>query len=337
MRIGRYQVESKLGEGGMAETWLCRLNGAKGFSKRVVVKTLKADCRDPEHHTMFSDEARIGARLDHPNIARVLELGEVLGAPFIVQEFVDGPSVFQLLRRQKLVREFDLRLGCRVVCDIARALHFAYHATDDDDRPLHVVHRDVSPSNLLVARRGTTKLIDFGVAVFDDRETRTQAGVLKGKLRYMAPEVLLRDEVTHLSDVYSLGIILYGLCVGEPAWGGTDEVTERLKGVIVRPSVRRPDIDPHLENIILQCLQLDPLQRYPNGNALAADLEEWLASHGGSVSDEYVAERLSALFPDGPRDWHTGFDLTGFTSMTARGSVVPSSSNLWKWCWRWRR
>jgi hypothetical protein len=329
VRIGRYHVEAKLGEGGMAETWLCRLHGAKGFSKRVVLKTLKNDCRDAEYQTMFADEARVGARLDHPNIPRVLEFGEVLGVPYLVQEYVEGPSVYQILQRQKLRRHFDVRLGCRIVADIALALDHAYQATDEQGRPLYVIHRDVSPSNVLVSRKGLAKLIDFGVAMFEDRETRTQTGVLKGKLRYMAPEVLLRDSASHQSDLYSLGIILYGLVVGEPPWSGTDEVADRLRGHVEPPSVRSSaGLSPALDPIVLRCLAVDPASRWPSGRALAEELEAWLASTGGPMTDHQVAEQIADLFPEGPRDWLSGYDLTA-TSLPTRQVAVGASRLQW--------
>ncbi|MCA9494745.1 MAG: serine/threonine protein kinase, partial [Myxococcales bacterium] len=185
--IGRYEVVAKLGEGGMAETWLCRLRGTRGFVRRVVVKTLKTEHLDvPEFHTMFADEARVGAALEHPNIPRVEELGEHGGLPYMVQEYVEGPSLYQMLKQQRRLGSLDHRVTARIVADVARALEHAWTSTDGDGQPLHVVHRDVSPSNILISVKGPSKLIDFGVARFADRETRTEAGVLKGKLRYMA-------------------------------------------------------------------------------------------------------------------------------------------------------
>lgn len=323
LKIGRYAVEARLGEGGMAETWLCRLHGAKGFSKRVVIKTLRQECRDADYQTMFADEARIGARLDHPNIPKILEFGETQGVPYLVQEYVEGPSVFQILQRQKLRRFFDVSLGCRIVSDVALALDHAYNATDEDGRPLYVIHRDVSPSNVLVSRKGSAKLIDFGVAMFEDRETRTQTGVLKGKLRYMAPEVLLRDAVSHQSDLYSLGIMLYALVVGEPAWSGADEVADRLRGLVEPPSSRRRDLPAEIDRIVMKCLAVDPTARYKDGRELSGELLAYLSANGGVLTDHQVAEQITDLFPDGPRDWMGGHDLT-FTSLPTR--QVPTRS-----------
>jgi serine/threonine protein kinase len=337
-RIGRYIVESKLGEGGMAESWLCRLEGTQGFTKHVVIKTLKADCRSPEFLTMFADEARIGSQLEHPNIPRVIELGQWVSSPFMVQEYVEGPSVFQILQQQSARGQFDLRFACRLVIDVARALHYAHNALDEQGRPLQVVHRDVSPSNILVSRRGVTKLIDFGVAVFLDRETRTQAGVLKGKLRYMAPELLLHGEVSHQSDMYSLGVVLYSLCAGEPPWGSgsatsSSFVTELKAGALrgfPPPSSKRSEIDPELDSIVMRCLDVDRTARFASGKQLEEALEGWLAKHGGPVPDSEVAERLVSLYPHGPSDWRPE-DLTVAALRGTETLPPPPPSASWSW------
>jgi hypothetical protein len=336
-RIGRYSVESKLGEGGMAESWLCRLDGTQGFTKHVVIKTLKADCRSQEFLTMFADEARIGSQLEHPNIPRVIELGQWVSSPFMVQEYVEGPSVFQILQQQSARGQFDLRFACRVVSDVARALHYAHNALDPQGRALAVVHRDVSPSNILVSRRGVTKLIDFGVAVFLDRETRTQAGVLKGKLRYMAPELLLHGEVSHQSDLYSLGVVLYSLCAGEPPWGSTSAtassfVTELKAGALrgfPPPSIKRSEIDPELDSIVMRCLEADRTGRFSTGKELEEALEGWLAKHGGPVPDAEVADRLATLYPHGPLDWRPD----DMTVASLRGEVLPRPAAQAPWSW----
>ena len=330
IQIGRYLVEAKIGEGGMAETWLCHLQGARGFTKRFVVKTLKPECRNSEYETMFTDEARIGARLDHPHIAEVIEFGEANGVLFIVQEYVEGPGVHQILQRQRARGHFDLRMGCRIVADIASALDHAYNAIGENGQPLAVIHRDISPSNVLVSKKGVPKLIDFGVAMFTDRETRTQSGVLKGKFLYMAPEVLVQEAVSHQSDLYALGVILYGLCVGEPAFGGNENVGDRLRGAITRPRTRRPDIPAPLEEIILTTLAAEPSRRYPNGRILASELRGWLQSTGGDLTDEALAAEIAALFPEGPRDWLSShYDRTSVTKLSAyRAERGPGA---WAW------
>ena len=319
LRIGRYVVESKLGEGGMAETWLCRLAGPEGASssEHVVIKTMRPECSNPEFETMFADEARIGARLEHPNIPRILEFGQTPRGPFMVQEYVDGPSVVQILRRQSAIGVPNLRLGARIVADIAGALDAAWHSVDEHGHPLRVVHRDVSPSNVLVSRRGTPKLIDFGVAMFEDRETQTEAGVLKGKLRYMAPEVLLHGDISHQADLYSLGIVLYSLCYGEPPWGSP-------------PS--RP-IDPALAAIVSRALHADRAQRFATGRELELALEGWLERNGGPMTEADVADRLVVLFPEGSSHWRPSRSHGGTSSTLGlvRHRPAPPPTRHGRW------
>ena len=301
VRIGRYVVENKLGEGGMAETWLCRLEGARGFTKRVVIKTIKPACMTPEYESMFIDEARIGARLEHPNIPRVTEFGQTpTGLPFLVQEYVDGPSVTHLVRAQARIGDFNLRMACRIGSDIAGALDFAFRLADERGKPLLVIHRDVSPSNVLISRRGPAKLIDFGVATFADRQTETQTGILKGKLRFMAPEVMMRGETTHQGDIYSLGMVLYRMCVGRmpnlPETGSAD-------GQFEPPAAVRADIDPELNAIIMRCIHPHRAHRFATGGELKQALDRWIMVHGGPVNDNEIAGRIAMLFPGGPAEW----------------------------------
>ncbi|HHO49711.1 MAG TPA: serine/threonine protein kinase [Deltaproteobacteria bacterium] len=303
--IGRYEVVAKLGEGGMAEAWLCRMHGARGFSRRVLIKTLKAEhLSDPAHQAMFADEARLGAMLDHPNIPRIEELGEYAGVPFMVQEFVEGPGLSQLLKQQLRRGHLDLRLGARIALDIAQALHHAYNARDEQGRPLAAVHRDVSLSNILVSARGKAVLIDFGVARFDGRQSHTEVGILKGKLRYMAPETILHGVSSHQSDLFSLGVVLYLLCVGQHPWGPDASVSDRLSGQLEPPSRVRPDLPEALESIILRAMATDRARRYTSGAEMAQHLETWLAGVG-PVGDAELAGHIDDLFPNGPGDWQT--------------------------------
>ncbi len=298
LRIDRYEVEAKLGEGGMAEVWLCRLRGARGFSKQVVIKTIKPACRNENYESMFVDEATIGARLEHPNVPRVTEFAQTAsGVLYLVQEYVEGPSVQQLVAAQRAIGRYDLRLATRIASDVAKALDFAYRLRDERGRPLEVIHRDVSTTNILVSRRGPAKLIDFGVARFSDRSTETQTGILKGKLQYMAPELVSAGRPSHRSDLYSLGQVLYRMCVGQRPGGvlGSSE--------FVAPAEAQPDIDPALESIILACLQPNPDARIANGELLAQRLDRWAFAHGGPVTDAESAARISALFPPGSTEW----------------------------------
>lgn len=297
LQIGRYTVEAKLAEGGMAVTWLCRLHGAKGFSRAYVVKTLKPSCRMQPFLTMFVDEARLGAQFDHPNVCRVVELGDANGMPYLVQEFVDGPTLAQIITRQGAQRSFDVAFACQIVARIAGALHAVHNLTDDDGRRLNVVHRDVSPSNILVSRQGTPKLIDFGVARFDDRETQTEVGTIKGKPRYMAPEILRAGEPVHQSDLYSLGICLISACGGRSL--------ARDGGVFQFGDLEHLSLEPGLRKIVARCLRDNPADRWENGLELKHALEDWLNHKGGVLDEQALANCVNELFPHGPLEWRS--------------------------------
>lgn len=297
LQIGRYTVEAKIAEGGMAVTWLCRLHGAKGFSKSYVVKTLKPSCRMQPFLTMFVDEARLGAQFDHPNVCRVIELGDANGMPYLVQEFVDGPTLQQIITRQSARRSFHVPFACQIVARIAGALHAIHNMTDEEGRRLNVVHRDVSPSNILISRQGTPKLIDFGVARFDDRETQTEVGTIKGKPRYMAPEILRAEEPVHQSDLYSLGICFISACGGRSL--------SRDGGVFQFGDLEHLSLDPQLKRIIAGCLGPSPSDRWATGLELKHTLEGWLTEHGGVLDEQALGDIVGELFPQGPLEWRS--------------------------------
>jgi serine/threonine-protein kinase len=310
LRIGRYQVLSKLGEGGMAEVFLAEIRGTQGFTKRVVIKTLKPEHRgDAQQQSMFADEARVGSRMDFPHIVRVLELGEENGLPYMVQEYVEGPSLGALLKRQRERGRIDLRMGARIIADVARALHHAYHLTDDEGRLLKVVHRDISPGNILVARQGVAKLIDFGVARFEHRETKTEGDLLKGKLSYLAPETLSHALVSHQTDLYALGVVLYSVTLGQPPWTSSNQIGRRMRGEFDAPSAIMANFPPELEGIILRCMAVDPTERFPDARLLAQSLDAWLLSTGGPVSNNDLAAFVEELFPEGPEGWQVPYDI----------------------------
>lgn len=301
VQIGRYVIDARLGQGGMADAWLGRMQGPEGFSRRVVIKMLKPTCLGPEYRSMFADEAWIGARLHHPCIPEILEYGDFDGTPYIVQEYVDGPSLVQLTRQIRLDGRVDLLLACRIASDVASALHHAYTLVDDTGAALRVIHRDVTPSNILLSRHGMTRLIDFGVARFAGRQSATEAGLLKGKVRYMAPEQILHGEVTHQGDLYSLGIVLYTLCTGTSPWDGGNDLAARMNTAPPPPSSRVAAIDAELDAIVLGCLESDPTLRFQTAGALELALRQWMKRNGGIPSNEEMAERVRALFPR--EDW----------------------------------
>ncbi|MBL9039185.1 MAG: serine/threonine protein kinase, partial [Archangium sp.] len=210
-QYGKYFLVRKLAEGGMAEIFLAKQLGVEGFEKNVVVKRMLAHLSGrPDFVTMFLDEARLAASLSHPNIVQILDLGFEAGCYFIAMEYLAGEDMSAIIRtcasRRSLV---PLPIALRIVADAARGLHFAHTVTDANGRPMNIVHRDVSPSNVFVTYTGQVKVLDFGIARAESRVSTTKAGVVKGKYQYMSPEQAAALPVDGRSDVYSLGVCLY--------------------------------------------------------------------------------------------------------------------------------
>lgn len=331
--VGRYTLLGKLGEGGMAEIFLGEIRGTDRFAKKVVIKMLlEQHYDDKQLRSMFADEARVGAQMEYPHIAHVLELGEQNGLPFMVQEFVDGPSLSAILQRQREQRRIDLRMSVRIIADIARALDHAHTLIGPDGKQLKLIHRDVSPSNILVSRQGVAKLIDFGVARFENRETHTEANLLKGKLRYLAPETIVEGEVSHQSDVFALGVVLYIACTARSPWRNAQELARRLQGTFDKPSQVVPGFPANLEAIVLRTLAANPADRTPDAATLARQLDDWLLKSGGAVGNDALAEFVRNTFPEGKKGWLPDFELEGSTiTALSRSQVLPKPSGTGRW------
>ncbi len=209
-RLGPYELIQRLATGGMAEVYLARRAGPHGFQKLVAVKRILPQlARDLDFVAMFVDEARMCARLAHPNIVQVFDFGEHEEELYMAMEYVDGTTGARLIRAAAGANEeLPLEVSLHVALSILRGLEYAHAAKDDHGRPLHLVHRDVSPGNVLIDRTGAVKLTDFGIARATEFERRTDAGQLKGKLGYMSPEQVVGKELDARSDLFTLGIVL---------------------------------------------------------------------------------------------------------------------------------
>ncbi|MCC7073713.1 MAG: PqqD family peptide modification chaperone [Deltaproteobacteria bacterium] len=282
--LGRYRLLSRLGIGGMAEVFRSEVVGAGDFSRTVVVKRMLPQlAADHDAVMMFLDEARLGAKLHHPNIVSVLDLGERDGDYFMVMEYVDGVDLGTIDAR---LRSHGLRFpqdhAAWIIARAAEGLGAAHDARDPaTDRPLNIVHRDVSPSNILVSRTADVKVADFGVARSSAQHVRTGTGVLKGKVPYMAPEHLLGEEVDARSDVYGLGVVLWQLLAGRKRHEGRNDL-KIIQSVVQErpppPSQFRDDIDPQLDEIAMAMLERRPQDRPASAWALAQQLDDWLVA-----------------------------------------------------------
>jgi serine/threonine protein kinase len=299
-RIGRYEIERRLGAGGMALTYRCRLAGIGGFSKRVVVKILHPDhVGESSYVGMFLDEARLSARLHHVNVAQVYEVGDDHGVPYMVMELVDGSNLAEITR---LLGRGQRPWGhiAWLFAGICRGLGHAHSLKDDSGKPLGIVHRDVSLGNIMIGRDGVPKLIDFGIAQWAQKENVTEVGMLKGKLHYMAPEQL-RGQADHRADIYQLGVCLYWMTTGRPPFHDADPAkvwAARLDGDLKRPSAVTPGYPRELEEIVITALAVDPARRWQSADELAAMLEAFTYSQPSyATNDEAVARWVRGMLP----------------------------------------
>ncbi|QAT83471.1 masK protein [Corallococcus coralloides] len=287
---GQYVLVRKLAEGGMAEIFLAKLLGADGFERNVVLKrmlpTLSAI---PDFVEMFRDEARLAAKLSHPHIVQIHELGFTDGCYYICMEYLAGEDFSTTLRLAGRRRQYvPLPVVMRVLIDAARGLHFAHTFTNEQGQPLHVVHRDVSPSNLYVTYQGQVKVLDFGIAKAESRLVQTRTGVVKGKYIYMAPEQAQGKEVDHRADVFSLGVSLYEAVTHVRPFSRENDLAvlnALLQGDFEKPRALRADLPQGLEDIILKAMAFKPEDRYATAEDFAVALEAFASDfQGGAAS-----------------------------------------------------
>ncbi|MEN9797332.1 MAG: serine/threonine protein kinase [Pseudomonadota bacterium] len=299
-RLGRYQLERKLGSGGMAEVWLARAEGPRGFSRQVVVKRIhSALLEEPRFVEMFLEEASLVARLSHPNVVQLFDFGEDAGTPFLAMEWMDGPSLRDLVRAARGdKRLLPPEICARLVSMACEGLAYAHEVVDlETGVPLRLVHRDVSPDNLLLSRTGVLKVADFGIARSAVQKHRTKTGTVKGKLAYMAPEQLRSEPLDGRADQYALGVVFYELLTGSRPHDvkGTEELMRAvLEGATVPLVERREDVPEALVGIIDRAMDPDPARRFPDCRALQRALDGWLTASGFTVSAWDVAQWLKA-------------------------------------------
>ena len=300
-QFGRYSLLGHLATGGMAEVWLARQLGMEGFEKIVVIKRARPELIDRETTRLFLDEARLVATLEHPNIAQVYEIGSVAGSYFFVMEYVDGADLRRLIEAALAKHQrISLPEALYIITHVCTALHYAHEKRDLDGHPLHLVHRDVSPSNVLLSHDGAIKVCDFGIAKAHNRESEnTKNGVLKGKFSYMSPEQCEGKDIDRRSDVFSIGILLYELTTLSKLFRGPSDyalLQKIVEAPIPRPSTRVPGYSPALEQIVMKALAKSPDERYPSAQALQLDLEEFAREHKLAMSSIRIAKLMAALF-----------------------------------------
>lgn len=300
--LGRYELLLPIAQGGMGSVWAARLKGTRGFQKIVAIKTLLPTVsNDPRFEQMFLDEAALASRIRHPHVAEILDLGEQDGLLYLVMEWVDGEPLNLVLRAAASEGGLPFAAAVRLASQVCRGLHAAHELRDDNGKPLGLVHRDVSPHNVLVSYEGVTKLVDFGVAKATSRLIETTgAGQIKGKIAYMAPEQLRCEDVDRRADVFATGILLYLLTLGRhPFMGGTSsETVQHICGSRpARPRDVNGQYPRRLEQVVLKALSKNPDDRYETADKMARALDRALPAARNS-SDEEISAFLRTLFSE---------------------------------------
>ena len=328
--IGKYHLVAELARGGMGIVHLAAVQGPGGFNKLLVVKELRPEfAQDDSYVAMFLDEARLAARLTHRNIVQTIEVGSEGSRHYMVMEFLDGRSLHRLARRFADRGGFPVGAHLRVIAEALFGLQYAHDLRDFDGEPLGIVHRDVSPLNVLVTFDGEVKVVDFGIAKSAESTLETQTGVLKGRVAYMAPEQALGQPVDRRADVYAAGVMIWEAVTGQRLWNGKNDV-EILARILREgpPPLRsvRPDASRELESLCDRAMAQDPADRYPSAAALLDDLEAHLGRRSDAMAMRDVGGLVSAVFAEERRRMNAVIDetLARVRGSSPRSGVMPT-------------
>lgn len=331
--VGRYELFAKLGSGGQADVFLAIARGLGGFNKLSVVKRLKAgEGDDPLLVDMFLDEARLAARLAHPNIVHTYEVGEANGSYFIAMEYLEGQPLSKLARSthvQSRATPVPNATWAAIVIDALTGLDYAHDLADYDGRALEIVHRDVSPQNLFVTYDGTSKVVDFGVAKAVTNNVKTETGAFKGKISYMAPDQV-RGGCDRRADLFSMGVVLWELVAGRRLFDRDPvHVLHRLMtetDPLPCLTTVRPDVEPALAAIVARALERDPDRRYATADEMRAALEEFRAGAGADGTTEAVRDLMAGAF--GPHRASIRRRVQEAITATSLGTLRASNATI---------
>ncbi|MBI2083887.1 MAG: serine/threonine protein kinase [Deltaproteobacteria bacterium] len=302
-QFGQYQLVEKIAQGGMAEIFRGRARDFEGIEKPVVIKRILPQiAASPEFVEMLIDEAKIAVMLSHGNIAQIYDLGKVADDYFIVMEYVDGKTLSHIMKRlRNLNRRMPVAYALWLCAEIANGLDYMHRKTDDQGNPLHIVHRDISPQNIILSTSGTVKIIDFGIAKAKTKVSTTDSGILKGKFAYMSPEHAEGGKLDHRTDIFSLGVILFELLTGERLFKGKNnrETISRVKKAKVPlPSQLRDKVTKELDRLVLKALAKDREKRYQTALEFHGDLTRYLVTQYPEFSPRELVKYLAQIFPE---------------------------------------
>jgi serine/threonine-protein kinase len=306
-RFGKYELERKLAVGGMAEIFLATYMGPEGFKKHVAIKRILPHLtEDQDFVTMFLDEARLVARFNHPSIVQIFELGQVQQRYFLAMEYVHGVSMSKVLKAcAKKQVPFPLEYGSKILANACEGLEYAHNFTDADGTPLNLIHRDVSPQNIMLSYDGVVKVLDFGIAKAAGNIYQTRTSSLKGKAAYMSPEqITQKSGLDRRSDIFSLGIVLFEFATGKRPFGGDTEL-ELMMSIVqsapTDPQQLNPNVPGDLAKVMYQALEKDRAKRYQTAREMRAELEHFLLSRQVLVDSYTLGNFVREVVPPGER------------------------------------
>jgi serine/threonine protein kinase len=328
-RFGKYHLVQKLAEGGMAEIFLAKHIGAQGFERDVVVKCMHEHFSSShEFVEMFLDEAKLAARLFHPNLVQITDLGFADDRYFICMEYLPGEDLQRIIdRSRQRAAPIAVSIAAKIILAACEGLEFA-HSYQEGGKPANLVHRDVSPSNIIVTYQGQVKVVDFGIAKASSKIVHTLPGTVKGKLGYMSPEQAKGEPLDGRSDVFSLGVTFHELLTGQRVFEKDNEVSvlmALLSQPIPLPSSVRPDVSPDLEAIVMRAVEKDRTKRYPSAAALRDDLGRYLTGSISMPGMNQVAAFMYELF--GPEQAARRTQIPTLSELAAKGYVLPTEDH----------
>jgi serine/threonine protein kinase len=290
--VGRYKLLAPLAAGGMAHVWAAKPEGKLGFARTVALKVVRPEyAADAEYARMLVDEATVAGAIHHPNVCELYEFDEADGLLFMVMEWVAGDALSGLLHQGDKLRPIRYQYAARIIADVCSGVHAAHEAADPDGNPLNIVHRDISPPNILLSQEGQVKVSDFGIAKARYQlHERTRTGDIKGKFAYIPPEQIIGRGISRRSDVYALGCVLYVATLGLRPFGrGPAAMPKILRGQYRRPRQLLETYPEALEAIIVKALSADPADRFESAEQMRLALEQWITSSGHVVTPSDVA------------------------------------------------
>ncbi|AKI99620.1 serine/threonine protein kinase Pkn6 [Archangium gephyra] len=300
-QVGKYQLVRKLATGGMAEVFLAKAAGPMGFEKTLVLKRILPHLAEETAFVeMFLSEAKLAAQLTHPNIVQIFDFGESEGTYFLAMEYIDGPSLRTLIKRALANgMELPLAVCARLVAQACEGLAFAHDFADPETGEAQgLIHRDISPDNILLSKQGAVKVVDFGIAKAAGQAHKTASGVIKGKIAYMPPEQVRAESLDRRVDVYALGVVLYELLTGHKPFEAESDVGV-MRAILYQspmPAVQfRPELPDSMRRVLGRALAKDREQRYPDCHAFQSDLEEFILSVGKPVTTQQVAQLITQV------------------------------------------